>query len=163
MKQAFAILMIAALPLLAACEQEPASAQRTASADNSIPAPADVAAPPESAKLTETGLAYVVLADAPGEQYPEISDTVTVHYTGWTTDGKMFDSSVVRGKPATFPLGRVIAGWQEALPLMTPGDKYRFWIPGKLAYDNSSRPDAPKGMLVFDIELLGFKQPEASQ
>ena len=59
---------------------------------------------------------------------------VTVHYTGWTTDGKMFDSSVVRGTPATFPLDRVIAGWTEGVPLMVVGEKRRFWIPQNLAY-----------------------------
>jgi peptidylprolyl isomerase len=85
---------------------------------------------------------------------PSIRSNVTVHYTGWTTDGKMFDSSVARGEPASFDLGQVIPGWTEGLQLMVIGEKRRFWIPGNLAYDSSPRPDAPKGMLVFDIELL---------
>jgi peptidylprolyl isomerase len=80
-----------------------------------------------------------------------------VHYTGWTTDGKMFDSSVARGEPATFPLNGVIKGWTEGVQLMVVGEKRRFWIPGNLAYDNSPRPGAPKGMLVFDVELLAIK------
>ena len=82
---------------------------------------------------------------------------VTVHYTGWTTDGRMFDSSVTRNEPATFPLGRVIKGWTEGVQLMVVGEKRRFWIPGSLAYDNSTRPGVPKGMLVFDVELLAIK------
>jgi peptidylprolyl isomerase len=75
---------------------------------------------------------------------------VTVHYSGWTTDGKMFDSSVVRGTPATFPLDQVIAGWTEGLQLMVTGESRRFWIPEKLAYKGQD----PKGMLVFDVELI---------
>ncbi|HVV51590.1 MAG TPA: FKBP-type peptidyl-prolyl cis-trans isomerase, partial [Polyangia bacterium] len=78
-------------------------------------------------------------------------------YSGWTTDGKMFDSSVTRGEPATFPLKGVIPGWTEGLQLMTVGEKIRFWIPGNLAYDNSPRPGAPHGTLVFDVELLAIK------
>ena len=82
---------------------------------------------------------------------------VTVNYSGWTTDGKMFDSSVVRGEPATFPLDHVIPGWTEGVQLMKVGDTFRFWIPGALAYDDPSRPPrrgSPHGMLVFDVELL---------
>ena len=80
---------------------------------------------------------------------------MTVHYTGWTTDGKMFDSSVARGQPATFPLNRVIAGWTEGVQLMVVGEKRRFWIPQKLAYGGAE--GAPRGMLVFDVELLGIE------
>jgi len=75
-----------------------------------------------------------------------------VHYTGWTTDGKMFVSSVARDKPASFPLGRVIAGWTEGLQLMTEGSTYRLWIPEELAYKGQA--GRPQGMLVFDVELL---------
>jgi peptidylprolyl isomerase len=77
---------------------------------------------------------------------------VTVHYTGWTTDGQMFDSSVTRGEPATFQLSQVIAGWTEGVQLMTEGEKARFWIPQELAY--KGQPGAPAGTLVFDVELL---------
>jgi peptidylprolyl isomerase len=118
-------------------------------------APADVAAPPENAKTTDSGLAYRVLQPGSGDAHPEASSTVTVHYTGWTTDGKMFDSSVTRGQPARFPLNRVIAGWTEGLQLMVVGEKTRFWIPEELAY--KGRPGAPAGMLVFDVELLEFE------
>ena len=79
---------------------------------------------------------------------------VTVHYTGWTTDGKMFDTSKDSTKPVTFPLDRVIAGWTEGVQLMVVGEKRRFWIPEALAYRGQRDP---KGMLVFDVELLKIK------
>jgi peptidylprolyl isomerase len=116
--------------------------------------PPDVAAPPKDAKRTASGLAYKSLREGKGGGHPTASSMVTVHYTGWTTDGKMFDSSVERGQPASFGLGDVIAGWTEGLQLMTVGEKMRFWIPERLAY-KGERP--PRGMLVFDVELLAFK------
>ncbi len=122
-----------------------------------IPAPSDVAAPPSDAQKTASGISYKVLTPAatPGEK-PSAEDRVEVHYTGWTTDGKMFDSSTKRGKPITFPLSGVIAGWTEGVQLMAPGEKTRFWIPEELAY--KGRRGAPAGMLVFDIELLSVKK-----
>jgi peptidylprolyl isomerase len=81
---------------------------------------------------------------------------VKVHYTGWTIDGKMFETST-GGDPATFKLTDVIPGWIEVLQLMVAGQKSRVWIPGKLAYDNDPRPDVPKGMLVFDLELIDVR------
>lgn len=117
--------------------------------------PKDVAAPPKDAKRTKSGLAYRVLDEGTGTVSPKATDRVRVHYTGWTTDGKMFDSSVTRGQPATFGLNQVIAGWTEGVQLMKEGQKVRFWIPGSLAYgDTPKRPGAPAGMLVFDIELI---------
>ena len=113
--------------------------------------PPDVAAPPADASKTESGLAYKVLSKGKGDK-PDEWDEVTVHYSGWTTDGKMFDSSATRGKPATFPLGKVIPGWTEGLQLMTKGEKARLWIPEELAYQG--RPGKPAGMLVFDVELV---------
>ena len=114
-------------------------------------APADVKAPPSDAKKTASGLAYKVIKQGTGGRHPKSNNQVTVHYTGWTTDGKMFDSSVVRGEPATFALDGVIAGWTEGLQLMYEGEKTRFWIPEKLAYGGKQ---APYGMLVFDVELV---------
>ena len=78
-------------------------------------APSDVKAPPADAKKTASGLAYKVLKPGTGGRKPKASNQVTVHYTGWTTDGKMFDSSVVRGQPATFALDGVITGWTEGV------------------------------------------------
>jgi FKBP-type peptidyl-prolyl cis-trans isomerase len=113
--------------------------------------PADVKAPPADAKKTASGLAYKVLTAGTGGRHPKPSDQVTVHYTGWTTDGKMFDSSVVKGQPASFAVDGVIPGWTEALQLMVEGQKLRVWIPEKLAYKGQS---PPYGMLVFDVELI---------
>ena len=121
--------------------------------------PADVAAPPKDAKKTKSGLAYKVLQKGKGKVHPKAEDTVTCHYSGWTTDGKMFDSSVQRGQPAEFPLTGVIKGWTEGVPRMVEGEKTRFWIPGNLAYgDTPMRPGTPSGMLVFDIELISIKK-----
>jgi peptidylprolyl isomerase len=117
--------------------------------------PKDVAAPPAEAETTKSGLASKVLRPGVGQSHPKRSSTVTVHYSGWTTDGKLFDSSVTRGQPATFPLNRVIPGWTEGLQLMVVGERRRFWIPEKLAYKGAA--GAPKGMLVFDVELIEFK------
>lgn len=118
-------------------------------------APADVKAPPKDAKKTESGLAYRVLKKGSGKTHPKPTDRVTVHYSGWTTDGTLFDSSEQRGQPATFALNGVIKGWTEGVALMVEGEKTRFWIPAALAYgEKPSRPGAPSGMLVFDIELL---------
>jgi peptidylprolyl isomerase len=80
-----------------------------------------------------------------------------VQYAGWTTDGVMFDGPAKHGGPQTFPLNGVIAGWTEGLQLMVKGEKRRFWIPGHLGYDNIDRPGSPKGMLVFDVELLDIR------
>ncbi len=117
--------------------------------------PADVAAPPADAQKTESGLASKVLRPGVGDAHPSKSSTVTVHYSGWTTDGNLFDSSVVRGEPTTFPLNRVIPGWTEGLQLMVVGERRRFWIPENLAYGGAA--GAPKGMLVFDVELIDFE------
>ena len=134
----------------------PAKTAPAAPAPGEIAAPPDVAAPPADAKKTATGLAYKVLKPGTGTKHPGAEDVVSVHYTGWTTDGKMFDSSVSRGQPAQFPLNRVIAGWTEGVQLMVEGEKTRFWIPQELAY--KGQPGAPAGMLVFDVELLGIKE-----
>jgi len=121
--------------------------------------PEDVKAPPKSAKKTASGLAYRVLKPGTGKDHPTATSRVTVHYSGWTTDGKMFDSSVTRGEPATFPLNGVVKGWTEGVQLMVVGEKARFWLPADLAYgDTPKRPGAPSGPLTFDIELLNIQQ-----
>jgi peptidylprolyl isomerase len=116
-----------------------------------IPAPPDVAAPPADAVKTSSGLASKVLTKGTGKVHPRATDDVTVHYTGWTTDGKMFDSST-GGQPITFPLNGVIRGWTEGVQLMVVGEKRRFWIPDTLAY--KGQPSRPQGTLVFDVELI---------
>jgi len=123
-----------------------------------IPAPEDVDGPPADAKRTASGLAYKFLKRGKGKDHPKADSDVEVHYSGWTPDGKLFDSSVQRGQPTRFPLNGVIKGWTEGVQLMVVGDKARFWIPGALAYgDTPTRPGAPAGPLVFDIELLAIR------
>jgi peptidylprolyl isomerase len=119
------------------------------------PAPPDVAAPPPDADGTPEGLSSRVLRKGTGTRRPGPNDEVTVHYTGWTTDGKMFDSSVARGQPATFRLNEVIPGWTIGVGLMVEGEKRRLWIPEKLAYQG--QPGNPAGMLVFDVELIRIR------
>ncbi len=116
------------------------------------PVPTDVAAPAADAETTASGLAYRVLKAGTGTTHPAPTSKVTVHYSGWTTDGKMFDSSVHRGSPSSFGLNQVIPGWTEGVQLMVVGEQTRFWIPQALAYRGME--GKPKGMLVFDIELL---------
>ena len=120
-------------------------------------APSDVAAPPADAVTTASGLATKVLKAGSGTEKPTPESVVTVHYTGWLTSGKGFDSSISRGKPAKFPVNRVIPGWTEGVQMMTVGEERRFWIPEKLAYNG--RAGAPPGMLVFDVELLAIEKP----
>ena len=121
--------------------------------------PKDVAAPPADAKKTASGLAYRVVKKGTGKEHPTATSKVRVHYSGWTKDGKMFDSSVVRGEPTSFGLNQVIPGWTEGVQLMVVGEKTRFWIPGKLAYgDEPKRPGSPSGQLTFDVELIAIEQ-----
>lgn len=142
------IALVAPVLLLASCVTNPY-----------LP-PADVGAPPVTATVLPNGLAYQVLSSGTGTTHPTLDSVITVNYTGWTTDGRKFDSTINpdgSSSPATYPLRKLIQGWQEILPLMVARERVRVWIPGKLAYDNRNRPGAPKGMLVFDIELLSFK------
>jgi FKBP-type peptidyl-prolyl cis-trans isomerase len=126
-----------------------------------IQTPSDVNAIPADAQATASGLAFKVLQAGTGTEMPAAADTVTVHYSGWTTDGQLFDSSVRRGQPASFPLNRVIKGWTEGVQLMVVGEKRRFWIPAELAYGENAGGGRPSGMLVFDVELLAIqKAPE---
>jgi FKBP-type peptidyl-prolyl cis-trans isomerase len=114
--------------------------------------PPDVKAPPKDAKVEKDGLASKVLTKGTGTVHPTSTSSVTVKYAGWTTDGKMFDSSYTRGEPVTLGLTAVVPGWTEALQLMVEGEKRRIWIPENLAY--GGKPGPPAGMLVFEIELL---------
>ena len=122
------------------------------------PVPADVKAPPADAETTASGIASKIITKGAGSVHAKKTDTVTVHYSGWTTDGKMFDSSVTRGEPSSFGLGQVIKGWTEGVQLMVVGEKRRFWIPAALAYGENPGGGRPGGMLVFDIELLEIQK-----
>ena len=119
-----------------------------------LAAPTDVSAPPPDATTTASGLAYKALQRGTGDAHPSPTSKVEVHYTGWTTDGKRFDSSVARGQTISFPLNGVIKGWTEGVQLMKVGDKFRFWIPAGMAYGENPGGGRPGGMLVFDVELF---------
>ena len=142
------------LAALLGCAGLAAGCSGTPPADSvpQIPPPPDVAAAPADAQRTPTNIAFKVLQPGAGTRHPRPNSQVTVHYTGWTTDGKTFDSSISKGQPATFGLDEVITGWTQGVQMMVEGEKRRFWIPGNLAYDG--QPGRPQGMLVFDIELI---------
>jgi FKBP-type peptidyl-prolyl cis-trans isomerase FklB len=105
-----------------------------------------------------SGLQYEILTAGTGEK-PKAHNEVTCHYHGTLIDGTVFDSSVQRGKPASFPLNMVIKGWTEGLQLMPAGSKWRFFIPAHLAYGDRqvSAAIGPNSTLVFDVELISFK------
>ncbi len=106
---------------------------------------------------TESGLQYAVIKDANGDRSPTVTDTVEVHYHGTTMDGEVFDSSVLRGETIEFPLQNLIVGWQEGIPLMNVGDKYRLVVPAALAYGEEGLHPLAGKTLIFDIELFDFK------
>ena len=104
---------------------------------------------------TPSGLQYEVLVEGTGRK-PKATDTVKVHYEGFLTDGTVFDSSIQRGEPISFPLANVIAGWTEGLQLMAEGAKYRLYIPYNLGYGEHGAGDniPPYSTLIFDVELI---------
>ena len=140
------ISMVAVATLLMA-NQEPAEG----------PAPRPVPADTEI-QTTKSGLQYSILQPGNGEEFPGYGDKVKVHYTGWLTDGTMFDSSHTRGEPTEFAIGQVIEGWNEGLALMSPGAKYKFTIPFDLAYGEGGRPPKipAKATLIFEVELIAI-------
>ena len=104
---------------------------------------------------TASGLQYQVLVKGEGDVHPSANSTVQVHYHGTLLDGSVFDSSVERDDPISFPLNRVIKGWTEGVQLMVVGDKFKFFIPSRLAYGNSSVGTIkPGSLLIFEVELL---------
>ena len=112
----------------------------------------------EGVVTLESGLQYEVIVKGEGDK-PKAKSTVKCHYHGTTIKGAVFDSSVKRGKPASFPLNRVIAGWTEGLQLMPVGSKFRFTIPPHLAYgeEQISKEIGPNSTLIFEVELLDIK------
>jgi FKBP-type peptidyl-prolyl cis-trans isomerase len=169
------VLPIAAAVCLAGCEKSTqttgsdpgtstaasAQTQRLAAVVQREPiAPAAAPSAPQGDwKTTASGLKYQVLKQGTGTVSPKATDTVKVHYHGTLLDGTVFDSSVERGEPISFPLNQVIPGWTEGLQLMKVGDKFKFEIPANLAYGpNSPSPKIPpNSTLVFEVELLAIE------
>lgn len=111
----------------------------------------------EAVQTTVSGLQYEIITVGEGSQSPQASDKVVVHYHGELTDGSVFDSSVARGEPITLPVNGVIQGWQEALQLMTPGDKWKLYVPYELGYGERGTGGIPPfATLVFEVELLSI-------
>ncbi|HEX7964364.1 MAG TPA: FKBP-type peptidyl-prolyl cis-trans isomerase [Gammaproteobacteria bacterium] len=115
------------------------------------------------ATVLPDGLAYKVLRKGEGTVHPKLSDTVTANYSLWYPDGRMIESSCKPDKtcePATFPLDKLIPGWQEAIPLMTTGETMDLWLTADLAYgDPPRKPNRPVGPLVFQIQLIDIGRP----
>jgi len=155
MKLRFAVTMAASLCLFG-CKQ---GEQANGSPDSNPAAATTTSAPSSEMKTTASGLKYQVLKQGTGTASPKATDTVKVHYHGTLLNGTVFDSSVQRGEPISFPLNRVIPGWTEGLQLMKVGDKFKFEIPANLAYGENSPTPAipPNSTLLFEVELLGIE------
>lgn len=158
--------MEAAMQAFTTLQQEKMNAQLAAQAQAGVDFLAQNGAK-EGVTTTASGLQYSMVTDAPDASaaMPKETDTVSVHYTGTLIDGTVFDSSVERNEPATFPLNGVIPGWTEGLQLMKVGSKYRFFIPSALAYGEAGAPPVipPNSTLIFDVELLSIEAPAAAQ
>jgi FKBP-type peptidyl-prolyl cis-trans isomerase len=152
----FPVIVAASLCLLG-CNS---STQTTADNNADTNAQSEAAAPASGEMITTaSGLKYQILKHGTGAVSPKATDTVRVHYHGTLLDGTVFDSSVERGQPISFPLNAVIPGWTEGLQLMKVGDKFKFEIPSNLAYGaHSPSPKIPpNSTLVFEVELLGIE------
>jgi len=117
--------------------------------------PADLKTPPADAVKTASGLAFRVLKNGAGSLHPSMTSQVTLHFSGWTSDGDLFESTMISGHPAIFQVGSTPPGWREALQHMVVGEKVRVWIPASLAYGEKPVSSMnPAGNLVYDLELL---------
>ena len=152
------ITLLAAFCLVGCNKADQNTAQTSTTPPAQAPGPA---AAPASTNWTTTasGLKYQVLKHGTGTVSPKATDTVKVHYHGTLLNGTVFDSSVERGEPISFPLNGVIPGWTEGLQLMKVGDKFKFEIPPNLAYGPASPSPKipPNSTLVFEVELLGIQ------
>jgi peptidylprolyl isomerase len=155
------LVVVFALVLLVLGTPHPGLAlQQTPAQPVAVPAPPDVAAPPADAQKTPSGLYMKVITPGTGTVHPHAVDKVTVNYTGWTSDGRMFDSTAARNKPSVLQLNRVLPGWTEGVQLMVVGETRRLWVPEKLAFGGAA--NRPKGTVVFDIELLSIEEAPAA-
>ena len=153
------MILTTLLALAAAAQEPPAPPPNPANADyhfrylNGLD-------PAQGWHRTISGLRYRKVSGTGRGAHPAVTDTVTIHYVGRFIDGTEFDSSVARHEPATFPLNRLIRGWQEGVPMMGVGDRYEFAIPYNLAYGYNGRGPIPGGAtLLFTIDLIAIVPP----
>jgi FKBP-type peptidyl-prolyl cis-trans isomerase len=153
-------LTAAAAPAMAQAPADPPPVERDADYHNRQLLYLYALDPAQGWRTTPSGLRYRKVSGTAAGPRPSPTDTVTIHYVGRFTDGTEFDSSVARGEPATFPLPRLIRGWQEGVPLMNVGDRYEFAIPWSLAYGPRGRGPIPGGAtLLFTIDLIAIAPP----
>ncbi len=156
---AFGIASTAATLVVLSSLSAPLGAQDSAPLDTEAPDFLEQMAAENGAARTESGLIIIEITGGTGAS-PAATDTVTVHYHGTLQDGSVFDSSVERGVPASFPLNRVIPCWTEGVQLMKVGGKNRLVCPSDTAYGDQGRPGIPPGaVLIFEVELLGIQAP----
>lgn len=124
-----------------------------------VPAtPADLVNPPKSATILPSGLAMQVLEAGSGKQHPSSSSRVSMHYSAWTSSGKLFETTVTSGQPGTFQIGSLLPGWREGVLHMVVGEKTRLWLPASLAYgEKPAGRKLPAGSLVLDVKLLAIE------
>lgn len=159
-KPVLCAVLLAASQMHAAFAAEAAARPDAKAVAERLLPPDNLRLPPADAVRTASGLRYVVLKRGKSGAHPLPGSTIVIDYTGWDFQGRVFDSSLPRPQPSRFPLTGLIKGWQEGVLLMSPGDTFRFWIPGNLAYDGNPGGDVPKGKLVFDITLHSFDDGE---
>jgi FKBP-type peptidyl-prolyl cis-trans isomerase len=160
MTSRLSVTLAAALLLLGCKKAAQTTDDKNAGTNTPSATPGAASSPKSEMKTTPSGLKYQVLKQGTGTVSPKpTTDTVNVHYHGTLLDGTVFDSSVERGQPISFPLNRVIPGWTEGLQLMKVGDKFKFEIPPNLAYGAASPSPKipPNSTLVFEVELLGIQ------
>ena len=155
-------MAVAGLCLLGCSKStQPGGDANVNSTPSTPPAAAEAPVGNQGGEMTTTasGLKYQVLKHGTGTVSPKATDTVKVHYEGKLLNGTVFDSSIARGQPISFPLNQVISGWTEGLQLMKVGDKFKFVIPANLAYGANPPSPAipPNSTLVFEVELLGIQ------
>lgn len=151
MRLALALTLCAGLGAFGSAQSPPATAPKPV-----------MPARPADAVLLPDGLAYKILRPGTGTVHPKVSDTITANYTLWKANGTFLESTCKAAacKPATFPLSKLIPGWQEIVPLMTVGEKLQVWLTSDLAYgDPPRKPNRPAGPLVFEIELKAIAPP----
>jgi len=122
------------------------------------PTPADLARPPHEAQKLRSGVVMQILKPGSGEIHPSETSWLMLDYTGWTSDGTLFESTILADHPRLIQFGMALPGWQEALAAMVPGEKVRLWVPAMLAYGEHPQSKAmPAGSLVYDLEILEIR------